>query len=232
MAGNDLNISSVDADGSNRVLLTVNAGDNYTPAASPDGRLIVFASNRGGSLNIWRMASDGGDARQLTFSDANSYPTFSPDGHWVLYDTQSEGPTTIWKVPVEGGTPSQLIDHARMPAVSPDTQFLAYRHYPEGRPAEIELMPFQGGMPVRQVPITIMEWQRIQWTADSQALTYIDVAAVVSNILSYDLVCNSKRQLTNFKTDQIYAYAWSPDFKQLASLRGAEIRDVMIVSLR
>ncbi len=233
MAGNNLNISSIDADGSNRVQLTVNAGDNYTPAASVDGRLIVFASNRTGSLNIWRMnADDGSDARQLTFTDINSYPSMSSDGKWVLYDNQSAGPTTTWRVPVEGGNPVQLADHARMPVVSPDNQFVAYRHYPEGRPAEIAIMPFQGGAPVRQLPIPIREWQRIQWTADSQALTYIDVANGISNIWRYDLRTRSSKQLTDFKTDQIYAYGWSPDFKQLACLRGTEIRDVMIVSQR
>ena len=29
--------------------------------------------------------------------------------------------------------------------------------------------------------------------------------------------------------DQIFAYAWSPDFKQLACLRGTEVRDVTLI---
>ncbi len=231
MAGNNLNISSIDPDGSNQIQLTVNAGDNYTPATSPDGHSIVFASNRTGSLNIWRMnANDGSDARQLTFGDGNSYPAFSPDGQWVVYDNQSEGAITIWRVPVEGGNPVQLADHARMPLVSPDNQFVAYRHYPEGRSPEIAIMPFQGGAPVRELPIPIRDWQRVQWTSDGRALVYIEVADGVSNIWSHDLAGGTKKQLTDFKTDQIFAYAWSPDFKQLACLRGTEFRDVTMIS--
>jgi serine/threonine protein kinase len=230
MAGNNLNISSTDPDGSNGVQLTVNVGDNYSPAVSPDGRLIVFASNRTGTLNIWRMnAEDGGAARQLTFGNGNSYPAFSPDGQWVVYDNQSEGATTIWKVSVEGGNPVQLADHARMPVVSPDNQFVAYRHYPEGGLPEIAIMPFQGGAPVRDLPIPISDWQWVQWTPDSRALVYIEVADGVSNIWSHDLAGGPKKQLTNFKTDQIFAYAWSPD-KQLACLRGTEVRDVTLIS--
>src|SRR5882724_4744873 len=104
MAGNNLHVSSINPDGSNKAQLTANGGDNYSPAVSPDGRFIAFASNRNATLNIWLMnASDGSDARQLTFSDGNSYPAFSPHSQWVVYDNQSEGATTIWKVSVEGG---------------------------------------------------------------------------------------------------------------------------------
>ncbi len=234
MAQNNLHVSSIDPDGSNEVQLTDKARDNYAPATSPDGQLIVFASNRTGSLNIWRMnANDGSDARQLTFSDGNSYPAISPDGQWVVYDTydnRGEGAWTAWKVSVEGGIPVQLSDRARMPVVSPDNQFVAYRHYPEGRPPEIAIMPFQGGAPVRQLPIKIRDWQRVQWMLDGRALTYIEITDGVANIWSYDLAGNSRKQLTHFKTDQIFAYAWSPDFKQLACLRGTEVRDVTMIT--
>jgi serine/threonine protein kinase/Tol biopolymer transport system component len=234
MTGKNLNISSVDPDGSNRVQLTVNAGDNYTPATSPDGRLIVFASNRTGSLNIWRMnADDGSDARQLTFSDGNSYPTISPDGQWVVYDcydNRNEGAWTAWKVPVEGGTPVLLIDRARMPVVSPDNQFIACRTYPEGHSPEIGILSVERGSLIKRLPIPIRDWQRVQWTPDGGALTYIDAVNGVSNIWKYDLADGSKQQLTDFKTDQIFAYAWSPDFKQLASLRGTEVRDVTMIT--
>lgn len=44
MAGDNQNIFRIDADGSNQTQLTVNGGENYTPAASPDGRYVVFSS--------------------------------------------------------------------------------------------------------------------------------------------------------------------------------------------
>src|SRR4029079_19498915 len=43
MASKGLNISSINPDGSDLVQLTINSGDNYTPAACADGRYIVFA---------------------------------------------------------------------------------------------------------------------------------------------------------------------------------------------
>jgi Tol biopolymer transport system component len=233
MAGNNLNLSLVDANGSSRTTqLTVNA-DNYSPATSPDSSFIVFASNRGGSLNIWRMnAEDGSDVKQLTFTDGNSYPSCSHDGKWVFYDNQSNGTFTVWKVPIDGGDPVQLTDkYTRMPIVSSDGQFIACRYLVEGGSREIAIFRSDGGAPIERLPIPIMDWQQIQWMPDGRALTYIDSADGVSNIFSYDLAGRSTKQLTYFKTDdQIFAYSWSPDFKQLACLRGAEPRDVILIN--
>src|SRR6202140_1328833 len=231
MARSNLSIWAINPDGSDQTqLTTVNAGDNYTPATSPDGRFIVFTSNRSGSLNIWRInADDGSDPKQLTFGGGNSYPSVSPDGHWVLYDNQS-GKPTLWKVAIDGGDPVQLIDkNARMPVASPDSQFIACSYYGENESRGIAIFPFQGGPMIRLIPIHLMEWQRVQWIDGGRALSYIDNANGVSNIWSYDLGTGTPRQLTDFKTDQIYAYAWSPDQKQLTCLRGSEVRDATII---
>jgi eukaryotic-like serine/threonine-protein kinase len=233
MAGNNLHISSIGSDGSNPIQLT-NVADNYTPATTPDGRFIVFASYRGGSLNIWRMnAADGSDPRQLTFTDGNSYPSCSPDGKWVFYDNQSNYPFTVWKVPIDGGEAQRLTDkYTRMPVVSPDGQFMACRYLAEeGGSGEIAIFRSDGGDPIERLPIPVMDWQRIQWKPEGRTVTYVDTADGVANIWSYDLANRSKKQLTHFKTDdQIFAYGWSPDFKQLASLRGTEIRDVTLIT--
>ena len=225
MAGNNLNISMLDPADGKQTQLTVNAGDNFNPAPTPDGKFIVFASNRTGSLNIWRMnAIDGSEPRQLTFSDANSYPACSADGQWIVYDNQSTPNTTIWKVPIDGGEPSLLIDKARMPVVSPDNQFLACRYR-----GEIAILPVQGGEPVRRLPIPVMDWQQVQWTADGRALMYIKTVNGTSNIWSYDLTTDSATQLTTFSTDRIFAYAWSAEQGQFACQRGTEVTDVIVI---
>jgi Tol biopolymer transport system component len=232
MAGNHLNISLIDPDGSNQNQLTFNAGDNYTPATSADGRFIVFSSNRTGSFNIWRMnAEDGSDLKQLTFGDANSYPSSSADSQWVFYDNQSDSRISVWKVPIDGGDPVQLTnEYARMPVVAPDNQSMACRYYVEnGARRGIAVIPVQGGLPVKLLPIPVMLFQRVQWIASGHALSYIDIANGVSNIWSYNLNDGSKQQLTNFQADQIFAYAWSLDNKQLACERGAEVNDVITI---
>jgi serine/threonine protein kinase len=235
MAADHLNISLVDPngpDGSNQTQLTLNAGDNYTPATSPDGRFIVFSSNRTGSFNIWRMnAEDGSNLKQLTFGEADSYPSCSADSKWVFYDNQSTSRITVWKVPIDGGDAVQVTsEYSRMPVVSADNQFMACRYFVEnGARRGIAIIPVQGGLPVKLLPIPIMLFQKVQWISNGHALSYIDNTNGASNIWSYNLDDGSKHQLTKFHDDQIFTYAWSRDNKQLAIERGTEINNVITV---
>ncbi|HXG64485.1 MAG TPA: hypothetical protein VNO70_05215 [Blastocatellia bacterium] len=114
-ASGNPDIWMMNADGTGQKQLTADAGQNIGAAVSPDGRYIVFMSNRNSpAWHIWRMGMDGSNPTQLTFGGGEQTPVFTPDGRWVLYTSVSDW--TQWKVPVAGGDPARVTDgYAPMP---------------------------------------------------------------------------------------------------------------------
>jgi Tol biopolymer transport system component len=73
--------------------LTHSAGYDAECAYSPDGKQIVFCSDRDGDPDLYIMDRDGSNVRQLT--NAPGYdggPFFSPDGRWIVYRTDRKKP--------------------------------------------------------------------------------------------------------------------------------------------
>ena len=229
MAQDRLNLSRIDPDGSNQVQLTVNSGDNYTPAASSDGKFIVFLSTRGGGFDIYRLnAETGNDIKQLTASDGNAYPSVSADNQWVAYDHVDELGRSVWSVPLGGGEPVKLTEGYRMPVYSPDNSLFVARSPLNSGPGDVAIFAAQGGPPLKRLKIPVMEWQRLYWL-DNHTLSFIKHEKGISNIWSYDINTDETRQLTKFDSDQIFAYAWSPDHQQLVCQRGMKQGNVTII---
>lgn len=60
---------------------------DYAPQPSPDGREVVFESERSGHDEIWKSNADGSDLRKLTSLDGTAgSPRWSADGKWIAFD--------------------------------------------------------------------------------------------------------------------------------------------------
>ena len=58
--------------------VTRNQGSNETPCWSPDGEQLTFASDRGGSWQIYAVNKNGTNLRQITRSGNNRNPVWVP----------------------------------------------------------------------------------------------------------------------------------------------------------
>lgn len=232
--GNTSEIWSINADGSEPRQLTSDGGTSIQPVVSPDGRTMVFSSNRdsgGNALNLWRLNLDGSNPKQLTSSGKDFSGAFSSDGKWVIYASFAQsGKPTLWKVSIDGGEPVQLTDKLTVqPAVSPDGKQIACVYWDEqlSSPIGIGVMPFDGSAPIKVVNVPAGE---VHWTADSSALCYINNRGGVSNIFMQPLAGGLPKPLTDFKSDMIFHFDWSRDGKQLALSRGIATADVVLIS--
>jgi Tol biopolymer transport system component len=83
--------------------------DDRQAQFSPDGKKIVFSSNRAGSFEIWICDSDSSHAQQLTSLGVFcGNPSWSPDGQRIAFDSPVEGQWEIYVISVNGGKPKRL----------------------------------------------------------------------------------------------------------------------------
>jgi Tol biopolymer transport system component len=222
----------MNADGSNQKQLTTEAR-NLTPSVSPDGRYIVYSSNRAGNFNIWRMDIDGGNQKQLTGKSQDILPSFSPDGQWVFYTTTESDKQRLRKVSAEGGDPVQVTDYTSAgPLVSPDGKQIACGYINEQQTPprwRIAIISSDGGPPIKTFDISVLQ-SRFQWASDGRAILYNVTRDGVTNLWSQPVDGSPPKQLTDFKSDQIFRFDWSRDGKQLLFARGTITSDVVLVS--
>ncbi len=75
----EIDIFTIDADGSNLRQLTYNQGKNEDAAWSPDGRYLLFSSNRTGRYQLYLMNANGQNQRRITsLKGEQTAPSWSP----------------------------------------------------------------------------------------------------------------------------------------------------------
>ena len=94
-----MEIFETNPDGSGMKRLTDSPGYDAEASYSPDGKSIVFCSNRSGAenLELYIMDSDGKNVRQLTNAPGcyNGGPFFSPDGKRIIFRTDRKKKDTL-----------------------------------------------------------------------------------------------------------------------------------------
>ena len=239
--GGSYDLYVADADGSGRRQLTFDRISNETdPAASPDGRYIVFASDRKGESGLHRINLDGTGLKSLTGSATyrpDRDPQFTPDGQWILYQHWDGGPT-LRKIPIDGGTPV-LVKGAR-PSVPPalvewaygaSLAFLSFTEDAEaGASATDVVVASLDGQVVKRFRYraektgTVHGDSRVQWSRDGTALYYD-----LNGLWRRPLAGGSLARVTHFEEPLGY-FDWSFDGKTLACSRSSGQSDVVMIT--
>ncbi|MBZ5722281.1 MAG: protein kinase [Acidobacteriia bacterium] len=229
-------LDEYNADGSDKATLFEDAWPGKNPSVCGDGQHVIFMSLRAGrSTNVWRIDGHGGNLTQVTHGTLDSAPFCSPDGKWLVYNSAEGGALTAWRVGIDGSSPHKLTDFSSFnPTISPDGKWVALIEG-EGSGvnfhAKLAIIPAAGGAPLHAFDIANTQYGKLRFTPDGQGIAYpaMDEHGV-ANLWVQSLSGGPAKQVTDFKSDRIFDYAWSHDGKQLAVSRGRISRDVVLLT--
>ena len=230
----DQDIWIVNGDGTGNRQLTMNARENFSPAATPDGRYIVFASTRGGNTSLWRMDADGGNPIPLTNEPGwETDPAVTPDGKWVVFQhTDGSDTVRIKKVSIDGGEilPVSAVE-ASGPAVSPDGNYIVCRYdVKRTGQRQVAILPIDGGEPVKVFNSPAMaRSHNIRFSPDGRSLIYVEARSRVDNLWSQPIDGDPAQQLTDYSEDRIFRFDISYPTGKFVFARGTDTSDVVLI---
>jgi eukaryotic-like serine/threonine-protein kinase len=132
--------------------LTSGPGSARSPCWSPDGKHIIFCSDRRGHYDLYEKAVDGGGNEELVFESeiAKYCQSWSPDNKFLIFMTVSNDSSTntdIWTLPLFGDRKPvpylQTEFHEFSGRISPDGKWIVYSSDESGK-NEVYVRPFRG----------------------------------------------------------------------------------------
>jgi Tol biopolymer transport system component len=211
------------------------------PRFSPDGRRIVFVSDRSGSENVWIMSLDGRDTVQVSNRLIGAFisPTWTPDGNYIVV-----GRGQLWLYDVTGGTGTQLTRAAPGamflgPAFGPDDRYVYYAlrqggwQYNAAMPqAQLGVYDRETGTQTqisgrygsafRPAPSPDGRWLAYGSRDDAKTgLRLRELATGTERWLAYPIQRDNIEAYPDL--DALPGYAWTPDSRAIVISYGGEI---------
>lgn len=117
--------------GGKATLVTKGLAFDTHPRYSPDGKKLLFTSDRSGSENVWYIDMEKKDTVQLTKDRDQNFPgaTWTPDGNYVIA-ARGRLDVKLWMMHKDAGSGTQLVETPGFktidPAVSPDGRYVYF----------------------------------------------------------------------------------------------------------
>ncbi len=222
--------------------------DSNSAVWSADGTAVIYASNQGGRMNLWRQPVDGsGGATALSHSeDRQVSPVVTPDGKWLVFESDHGGREIfdLFAIPATGGAVVNLTatDDASEtnPVVSPDGILLAYSSRAKTEPATdlgvLDLATHKMRLLTHEKEPTMI-WIPVAFSKDGRILLANrgDVGQAHSAVYRVNVASGAFKRLT---PDETHAYNvasdWSPDGRLIGvtTETGAGDRQAAILDAR
>jgi Tol biopolymer transport system component len=225
--GNRRAIWTIPVNGGPPVTVVDDVFYNWSPVWSPDGQFVYFASNRGGSMNLWRIAVDERSGRVLsppqpitTSSEWSALPSLSRDGRRLIYATESSR-SFVEMVPFNpktaqvDGPPVLAYQGARAIMscdVSPDGAWLVLW---ASSPAEDLLLVRPDGSDLRQLTNDLARDRTPYWSPDGSRILFASNRSGKYEAWTIRPDGSGLTRITHLPDQPVRFPFWSPDGKRI-----------------
>jgi Tol biopolymer transport system component/tRNA A-37 threonylcarbamoyl transferase component Bud32 len=223
----------IPANGGDPVRVTDDMAVDWNPVWSPDGRYVYYASNRGGSMNLWRIPVDEQSGRPRGASEPLTTPapyvahiSLARDGRRVAYTSllQTQNIQRVAFNPATGtlaGPREWVTRGSRLwssPDPSPDGTSIAV--YPRLQQQEDIYVIATDGTGVRQVMDDAPGDRVPRWSPDGRWIAYFSDRTGPNELWAIGPDGTGLRQLTETR-DGTFFPVWSPDGARMAVSAGS-----------
>ncbi len=221
----DLYEQPADGSGSAAALIT-GPGQQFTPAWSPDGRQLVYASDQDGDFELY-LREQSGQVRKLTDNAADDvHPAWTPAGDRILFASDRAGSYfRIYSMRADGSDVREVLavanTHLMAPSVSPTGSRIVYMRASVLEPLcqwnwDVWVMNSDGSNPQRLTNHLAADLYPA-WTPDGSEV----VLAGCRNFIDFDLYAvnvatGSQRRLTNWLLTNEWGARYAADGAHLA----------------
>ncbi len=210
-------------------ILSNHPGQDRYGSYSPDGKHIVFESDRDGNWEIYRMDATGENQERLTKSDVeNRRPSWHPNGKKVLFESNRNGRFELYELYIR----TKKIKKLSLPPLegepmfarySPDGKTIAYSNKKSDQEAEIVLVDRKGRLLASLTNNGFRSFYP-SWSPQGDALLFFsrhETNNEDDEIYSINLDGSGLDRLTHWPKHN-FCPAWSPDGKKIAYVTSME----------